>query len=134
MLQQVSWSNYWVAIAVILGCYYLTWALVFYRTDIRNLIIRFTSNQQAGADDLDPPPGGDPGQGLEELIGSIDTILDGSGKVAARDQVIAQIKEALASYDGMHIPAYRSAVLKHVLERSKENGVELSEEELASGG
>lgn len=129
MLQAISWSNYLEGAAILLACYYTGVGLIFYRQEITNLLTRTPIPQPAMA----TTAGDDTAsfEALESIVHGIDSILEQAGPEATKDQLLPQLKQKMASYDGLRRPAYQVAVFNHIIKQAEEiNGITILPQEL----
>ncbi len=129
MLNELSWGDYLAAIGVLLAIYYTGVGILFYRTEIGNLIASRTRTSFKGEPDL--PPAGEAFEGLEDIAKETSSILERAGNGASKTVLLPELKQALADYGGLRIPAYKAAVFNHIIHQAKEIcGVGISADEL----
>jgi hypothetical protein len=135
MLNNITWSEYIIAMLVLLFVFYLFVILRYYRAELKQFL--------SGKGKLHPETGYDPGiqedysedssfEKLELLVNELrDAILKKAGTGADRHMLLTQLKKRLSTYQGMQKPAYRIAINNYIIQHAKEIcGVVFSEEEL----
>jgi hypothetical protein len=129
------WSEYLTIIGVLVIVWYLVLALFFFKDEVKELIsgrllkvdkVTVEENERKMSKDENP---------LAELEVLIDDILYSilvkAGKGVSKEVLFTRLKERLASYDGLHRPAYRVAINNFIVQQAKELcGVAFKEEEL----
>ncbi len=108
--------------------------MIYYPAEIRRFI-QSPGSKPAPAGQTsqqDNPPESNPEfEALEIFINDINSILQHAGKEAGKPVLLPQLKQALASYPGLRVPAYRNAVFNHIIRIGEELcGVRISEQEL----
>lgn len=135
MLNKFTWSDYLSAVAIAVLIYYMVIAALYYRTEIKDIISGKTRLRRKEISDDDTAPGEMEEADFDELeavvAGLKRSTLEQAGADANKDQLLRQLKQQLANYDGLRRPAYRVAVNHYIIQHAKEIcGVAFSEEEL----
>lgn len=135
MLNKFTWSDYLSAVAIAVLIYYIVIAALYYRTEIKNIISGKTRLRRKEISDDDTAPGEMDEADFDELeavvAGLKRSTLEQAGTDVNKDQLLLQLKQRLANYDGLRRPAYRVAVNHYIIQHAKEIcGVAFSEEEL----
>ena len=135
MLNKFTWSDYLSAVAIAVLIYYMVIAALYYRTEIKDIISGKTRLRRKEISDDDTAPGEMEEADFDELeavvAGLKRSTLEQAGTDANKDQLLRQLKQQLANYDGLRRPAYRVAVNHYIIQHAKEIcGVAFSEEEL----
>ncbi len=135
MLSRFTWTEYVAAVAILTGAYYLVIAALYYRTEIKDIVsgkFKFrTKNISAG----NTVPGELEEADFDELEAVVADLkrstLEQAGTNATKDQLLLQLKQRLANYDGLRRPAFRVAVNNYIIREAKDIcGVAYSESEL----
>lgn len=124
-------------VAVAAGIYYAVVGLVFYRREAKDILsgnIKLPKRKKSSGQEIDEF-NDEEDRAFEELelvISDLkESVFDRAGAMADRYQLLKELKERLASYDGLRRPAYQHALNHYVMEQAKEKcGVVYSEEEL----
>jgi hypothetical protein len=135
MLNNITWSEYIIAMLVLLFVFYLFVTLRYYRAELKQFL--------SGKGKHHPETGFDRGiqedypddssyEKLELLVNELrDAVLEKAGMGADRHMLLTQLKKRLSTYQGMQKPAYRIAINNYIIQHAKEIcGVVFSEEEL----
>jgi hypothetical protein len=125
MLNEISWDTYIAGAGVILLCYYAGIAICCYRHEIGQFLRRGQKkllDQQSDIGRTRSEQGQDNSsfELLERTIEEINSILKLAGKEASKPELLLQLKQVLANYDGLRQPAYRVAVFNHIIHNAKE--------------
>lgn len=135
MLNKFTWSDYLSAVTIAVLIYYIVIAALYYRAEIKNILsgkFKLKAKEISGDDTA---PGEMEEADFDELeavvAGLKRSTLEQAGADANKDQLLRQLKQQLANYDGLRRPAYRVAVNHYIIQHAKEIcGVAFSEEEL----
>ena len=135
MLSKVSWSQYLICIGIVLFVYYVFVILVYYRKELSGtLSSKFKKSNQLAEEGLagEAYPEDQSFDELEMVVNDLRyAILDPAGKNANKQEVLVQLKNRLADYEGMGRPAFRVSINNYIIQHAKEIcGVVFSEEEL----
>jgi hypothetical protein len=133
MFSTISWSQFIIALAIASAAYYIVICALFYRQEIRSLLtggIKRPDQEPppvpvlSKTEDMDTPV-------LRNKIDEIQGILIRAGQDADRAGLIAQLKDSVASYSGLSLPAHRYALNLYIAKNAKEIcGVDLEIDEL----
>jgi hypothetical protein len=129
MLNELSWGDYLAAVGLLLALYYTGVGILYYREEIKNLLSPKQNTSLQG----DPAPISvdEAFEGLEAVAKKVDSILERAGKGASKTMLLPELKQALANYGGLRIPAYKAAVFNHIIHQAKEIcGAGISAQEL----
>ncbi|MEJ5144664.1 hypothetical protein [Sphingobacterium sp. MYb388] len=136
MLEEITWEQYLTAVGIATAAYYTVIGLNYYRKELGE---RFRKPGTA-ADNIIPEAkatqtkeqDGAGFEELEELVNGIRSgILEQAGEQATKEQLIEQISARVASFSGLHKPAYRYALTNFIIQHSMVIcGVVFSEAEL----
>jgi len=128
MFSSILWGDYITWTGGILLCYYAGLALVYYRTEIRSLLL--TGKEKRSGDNYDASPE-DISEMSSRIIDEIHSIFQEAGLGASKPELLQSINAVLASYGGLRIPAYRSAMYDYIIREGKTIcGVGIREDEL----
>lgn len=135
MLSKFTWSDYLGAMGVLVLIYYVVIAALYYRTEIKNILSGKFKFRTKNISDGNAAPGELEEADFDELEAVVADLkrstLEQAGLNATKDQLLLQLKQRLASYDGLRRPAFRVAVNNYIIQHSKEIcGVAFSEREL----
>lgn len=130
MLEQITWKDYLIMLMSALSAYYIIVAALCYRKEISGMISKQRKDFQLTAE-LE----GDEAMAFDELervvSGIKRDILERAGLMTGKGELLDQLSEKLADYDGLRRPAFRDAINHYIVEHAKEIcGVVFSEEEL----
>ncbi|MEN5232504.1 hypothetical protein [Sphingobacterium faecium] len=133
MLSNITWTQFLVVLIGVLVVYYIIYFIRFHFNGMMEKL-----NKKSEAYELDIFEEKEPDEEtrkldqLEIVINRIKTdVLDRAGKTATKDQLFAALQKNVASYDGLHQPAYRYALNNYIIQQSMQIcGVEIEEEEL----
>lgn len=133
MLNDISWTQFLVVLISVLVLYYI---IYFMRFHFNGMLEKL--NKKSEVYELDLLEGKEQDEEtrmldeLEIIINRIKTdVLDQAGKSATKEQLFAALPGTVASYDGLHQPAYRYALNNYIIQQSKQLcGVEIEEEDL----
>lgn len=135
MLNKFTWSDYLGTVAIAALIYYLIIAALYYRLEIKNILsgkfkprTKEISDGSAASDGMDEADFDE----LEAVVADLKrSTLQQAGTNVNKDQLLLQLKQRLANYDGLRRPASRVAVNHYIIQNAKEIcGVAFSEEEL----
>ncbi len=117
MLEQITWSSYWIAAIILLVIYYLVVALIFFRSDITKGMKRHLAAGRSGDDeDNEETTSGEDGfKELESIVAKIKATLEEAGKEADKQELLVKIGENLAGYSGLDTPAFRVAINNYII-------------------
>lgn len=108
MLNEITWGQYLAGTATTLLLYYAGVGLIFYRRELTNFFLsQKAKGQQQGR--LLPVS-----KELQQLLIETDSILNGAGKNASKNEVLTKLRQRLARFTGLRSPAEKDAVLTHV--------------------
>ncbi|WP_316834992.1 hypothetical protein [Pedobacter nutrimenti] len=130
MLEGITWKAYLLVVGIAIVIYYIIIGCLYYRGEIKKLI------KGRGADDFGAAAYEEESVSsfdeLEEIVEDIKHgILEKAGKEANKEDLIRQISERVAGYDGLRQPAYRIALTNFIKQQSEDIcGVTISEGEL----
>lgn len=135
MLSRFTWSDYLSAVAVLVIIYYLVITALYYRSEIKNILSgKFKPGTKKLSDDNTASDGMDEADfdKLEAVVADLKrSTLQQAGTNTNKDQLLLQLKQRFANYDGLRRPAFRVAVNHYIIKHAKEIcGVAFSEEEL----
>ena len=134
MLEHITWGQYLGASSVIIGGYYLIVGGLFYRQEAGALLkgkflpektkIQLKNRNEAEEDEAFVE--------LENVVMDIKySVLEKAGINAGKEVILENLKDRLASYDGLRLSAYQIAVNDFIISNAKEMcGVAISEDEL----
>lgn len=134
MLEQITWSSYWIAALILLVIYYLVVGLIFFREDIakgmkRHLVAGRSSGEEQ--DEEETASGEDGFNELESIVTKIKGTLEEAGKEASKEELLVKLGEILAGYSGLDTPAFRVAINNYIIGHAeKKCAVDFEEEEL----
>lgn len=135
MLSKFTWTDYLSAVALLVIIYYVIITALYYRTEIKNILsgkfekkTKDISDSSAASDGMDEADFDE----LEAVVADLKrSTLQQAGTNTNKDQLLLQLKQRLANYDGLRRPAFRVAVNHYIIEHAKEIcGVAFSEDEL----
>ncbi|OJV52271.1 MAG: hypothetical protein BGO31_05415 [Bacteroidetes bacterium 43-16] len=130
---QISWNNYWTAVAIILVIYYLAIAVLYYRSEIA---AKIKKQMQAGSEDLTEKEDEQMAaptsfNELETIVANIKGTLEEAGTEAGKEELLDRLGKILASYDGLDTPAFRVAINNYIIGHAQKIcGTGFTEEEL----
>lgn len=132
MLQSISWGNYLEGAGLLLVCYYMLAGAAFYASDVKELFAgRRRVLKTTGPKHQDMTDGTATFDSLSNIVHEIDGILEQAGAGAAKEQLLAELKGKLAGYGGLERPAFRVALINHIISHTEAIcGIRLSEQEL----
>ena len=129
-ITSISWKTYITVTAIAVAIYYIIILSLYYRQNIRKLM----KGRQDLEYEIDQSGEGhfSSFEELEELVEEIrHSILEQAGKEANKTDLLKQISERVANYDGLRQPAYRIALNNFIIQHAESIcGVTFSEEEL----
>lgn len=137
MLEHITWGEYLTTVALTAGIYYSVVGIKYYRKELKGLLKR--DNNKIDDDHskvADETPDQEDGEGafeeLEELVSGIRFgILEKAGDGATKESLLEEISEKVASFSGLHNPAYRYALTNFIMQQGMVIcGIVFSEEEL----
>ncbi|WEK17907.1 MAG: hypothetical protein P0Y49_13980 [Candidatus Pedobacter colombiensis] len=130
MLEAITWKTYLTVILLSVLIYYIMIGSIFYRTEIRNFLKRH--NQKDDDNDSEGAEHFSSFDQLENVVKDIrHDILEKAGKTASKAELLGQLSERLANYDGLHQPAFRMALNNYIIQHGESIcGVVFSEQEL----
>lgn len=131
MLSNISWADYFIGAILLLLLYYTIVAIIFYRAEIFHLM-RNVKPLPVKMGKMDERLAGPTIKDLKPVVAGIRAILEkaGNNKVN-KDELLGQLADRLASYDGLRNTAFRIALLNYVVNNSERiSGVAISEQEL----
>ena len=130
MLEGITWKTYLLVIVISIVVYYIIIGSLYYRQQIKKLI----KGRGAPGYEAEPEQSGSFSSfdQLEEIVEDIrHSILEKAGKEAGKADLMRQISQRLASYDGLRQPAFRIAITNFIIQNAESIcGVTFSEEEL----
>jgi hypothetical protein len=139
MFKSITWSNYSIAVVILLALWYGIIVLVYYRKELFNLLngkykIPTRKKIIKASDDAEDTPEEEE-HTFEELEGIVTdirhSILEEAGKEVSKDGLLTQLKKRLANYGGLRQPAFRLAVNNFIIQHAESIcGVVFSEDEL----
>ncbi|UZJ63946.1 hypothetical protein OKW96_16250 [Sphingobacterium sp. KU25419] len=136
MLEEITWGQYLTAAGIATAVYYTVIGLKYHRKELGK---RFRNSGRAVDEEIPEAKAnkadeqGEAGfEELEELVNGIRSgILEQAGEQATKEQLIEQISASVASFSGLHKPAYRYALTNFIIQHSMVIcGVVFSESEL----
>lgn len=134
LLQNISWSQYLVFIAVLATFYYAGVILLYFR---KNISDKFGSKGQRPAATekepahVDDAPAGELMDDLEATVNDIGHSILVPGNKATPGELLEQLKVRVARFGGLSRPGYRYALNNYIIEKAREHcAAEFSEEEL----
>ncbi len=129
-ITSISWKTYFSVIAIAVVIYYIIIVAIYYRQNIRKII----KGRQVLEYEIDENGSGSFSsfEELEELVEEIrHSILEQAGEGANKTELLRQISEKVANYDGLRLPAYRIALNNYIIQHAESIcGVAYGEEEL----
>jgi hypothetical protein len=134
MLSKFTWSDYVAVVAILGGAYYLIIAIRYYRKEMTGILSGKLKFKQKISDGYTAP--GELEEAdfdeLEAVVVDLKrSVLEQAGTSATKEQLLLQLKQRLANYDGLRQPAYRVAVNHYIMQHAQEIcGVAFSEGEL----
>jgi hypothetical protein len=131
MLEQITWNNYWTAVAIILVFYYLFIAIVYYRGDIGEQLKKQLEARRTDSDEGKEERTYSSFNELEAIVADIKSSLEAAGAEASKEDLLSRIGDILANYNGLDTPAFRVAINNYVIGHTKKIcNKEFNEEEL----
>lgn len=133
MLEQITWNNYFTAVAIILVIYYLLIALLYYRGEISEKINRYMKSGTVAPEEIEDESstGSSAFNELEAIVAGIKGILEEAGKEAGKEELLERLGNILASYEGLGSPAFRGAINNYIIGHAEKIcAVSFDEEEL----
>ncbi len=147
MLKTITWNNYWTAVAILAGFWYLVILLAYYRKEVFNLFsgqykmpaLRNNVPAPAGEEQVTvtqkDPASEYADAEIEELEAISEdihhNILEPAGKEISKDDLLVRLKNRLTYYEGLGQTNYRYALNNYLIKYSKALcGVDFSEGEL----
>jgi len=128
MFSNITWTQYFLALALATGAYYAIVILLYFRQGVYTLVR--TTNllpQRYNGTDQDERPDYD---GLAKVVVDLKSILESAGGVE-KGAVLSQLKQRLVTYPGLRLPAFRIAVFQFIIRNSAQAcGFTVSEKEL----
>lgn len=128
MLKNFSWSDYFIAIAILLLIYYLFVIVRYYKDDLKSLLkqptkITATENDEAINNDFET---------LQNIVSDLKReVFDQAEGHWDKTQLLSQISDQLSGYKDMDRLAFRVAINHFIIQHAKEIcGVVFSEQEL----
>jgi len=133
MLEQITWSNYLLAMASATLAYYLLIGLIYYRSELGVLISKLNRPRVYG-EETEVPSLADVKTGtdnLQHIVSRINRSLEQAGTDIGKEELLNRIGTILAGYEDLDRPAFKVALKHHIIEQAKELcGVGFSEGEL----
>jgi len=131
ILNNLSWGDYFTGIGILLACYYIGVAAICYRTEINNLILGSGKEETTEGGDTTAPAPDEISELTKKALHEINSILETAGKEAGKPELLMQLRQVLASYPGIRVPAYKNAVFDYIIREAKQIcGVGISAAEL----
>lgn len=132
MLEQFTWMDFIMMILISVTIYYTFIVAVYYRNNVMRFFKGRGKAELAYGYDEDVV---DTFSGFDELEETVEDIrhkiLEKAGKEASKTELLEQIRERLANYDGLRRPAYRIALTNFIIQNAESIcGITFSEEEL----
>ncbi|MET3876468.1 hypothetical protein [Chitinophaga sp. OAE865] len=131
MLSNISWSNYIIGAILLLLVYYTIVAFLFYRAEILHLLRNVkplpdkmgSMKERLGVNSI---------EGLKTVVADIRAILELAAKNrVSKDELLGQLADRLANFDGLHNTAYRIALSNYIINNAENtSGVAINEDEL----
>lgn len=138
MFNNVSWGVYLGAMVILAAVYYLLIGPRFFRDELKGILNgklfkRKVEEENGPADD----PGAYDTSSMDELEAVVNdlryAVLEKTGKPADKGELLDQLKNRLAGYEGLNKPAFRVAINNYIIQYAKDIcGVTYSEHELNS--
>ncbi len=137
MLEHITWGQYLTTVALTAGIYYSVVGIKYYRKELKSLLKKDNSkmdNDHSKVADESPVQEHVDVEfdELEELVSGIRFgILEKAGDEATKETLLEEIRESVASFSGLHNPAYRYALTNFIMQQGMVIcGIVFSEEEL----
>jgi hypothetical protein len=138
MLEAITWTHYFSALAICLTLYYLGFAVYYYPKEIRNLlsgnpISSSPTHQQEneGQRTETGNKGIDPYEELETTVAELKGILIKAGTTTAKEQLFQLLHQLLSNHPGLRAPAFRNAITNFLSEHiPKTNRLPISDSDL----
>lgn len=135
MLQNITWTQFIVAMVSLAILYYIGYFIKFHW---HGFIDRFNKESETYESELFNETENQNQKDnfaldeLEKLVNKIKTgILEKAEEKATKEELLIMISNRVAGYDGLHQTAYRYALNNYIIQHSKAlAGVEIEEEEL----
>lgn len=143
MLEKITWLTFFLFLLGAAAIYYLVVGYVFYRDEFKK---RFRSEKEEEQEQLyeeeEEKTAQEEPVESEEYEGAFDElqlvvndirygILEKAGRGASKAELMDQLKQRLASYEGLQEPAFRIALTDFITDQAAAVcGVSFSEEEL----
>ena len=115
MLSNVSWGQFLTGTIIILAIYWGIIVLFFYTNEIKEFLNRRIKKNPVQDEDKSAESGNDSALGLEAVVADLRGIMERAGKEAGRQQLLGQLGQRLASYNGLREPAFRVAINNYII-------------------
>ncbi|QJB34904.1 hypothetical protein HF324_27670 [Chitinophaga oryzae] len=128
MISNITWSQYFLALAFMMVTYYTIIILLYYRTRVSTLI-RLEKLLPRRYDELeqDERPDYD---GLAKTVADLKSILESAGG-EEKGAVLSRLKQRLVTYSGLQLPAFRVAIFQFIIRNATSScGFSVTEKEL----
>lgn len=118
MFSNITWSQYFLAMALTMGAYYAVIILLYFRNGLSSLvrIQRLLPQRYNGTEQNQRPDY----EGLEKVVADLKSILESAGG-AEKGAVLSRLKQRLVTYPGLQLPAFRVAIFQFIV-RNAERG------------
>lgn len=135
MLNKFTWGDFLLAATILMTAYYVVVAILFFRSEIRDLLSGKTKikSKDISEDYTDPGEMEDADfDELESVVANLKiSIREQAGNQASKVDLLRHFQQELANYDGLHRPAYRVAINHSIIEEAKAScGISFTEKEL----
>lgn len=128
MFSNVTWTQYFLALALTMGAYYAIIISLYFRQGLYSLVR--TSNllpQRYNRTDRDDRPDYD---GLAKTVADLKSILESAGG-AEKGAILSLLKQRLVTYPGLQLPAFRVAIFQFIIRNTFSTcGFSVTEKEL----
>lgn len=146
ILEQITWAEFFVAIGILTMIYYLLIAIIL-KINLKDIVGgnlatgRQTDYDGSGDDYEDNEENGVLSEAMEreqELMAELEIVVEDvrreileAGENMTKEELSNRFVSRVASYGGLHRPAYRYALNNSIIKQAKEIcGVDYSEDEL----
>ncbi|HWV72857.1 MAG TPA: hypothetical protein VN040_14110 [Pseudosphingobacterium sp.] len=142
MLEKITWVTFFLFLLGSAAIYYLVIGYVFYREDFKKRFQSKNNDEQGQLYEEEPGAIEKEEEEPEEYESAFNElqlvvneirygILEKAGSGASKEGLMDQLKQRLASYEGLREPAFRTALTNFIADQAESIcGVSFSEDEL----